>query len=177
MLAFCLQESKWHLLLSPAPHIQHNAFRVAISLHVTSVSKATNVTTGVTRTFPHKVDSMNQTAEKHSSLAVAGLESVSSHLARFKLLWINGDVHGVRLAGNETHARAHEPGLLLCNTAASERGVAHGETLKGFSVCHTVPVIKYSHTSEIFQLTTSWAWMLDLTSLYSSINYYHVLIS
>lgn len=58
----------WSAFMAPAgfkAFCTHTvAFPAAISLHITSLSKAINVTTGVTRTFPHKLDSMNPTATR-----------------------------------------------------------------------------------------------------------------
>lgn len=109
--------------------LKYSAF--SVSLHITSVSEAISVTTGVTRTFSHKVDSMNQTAAVRRPRH--GLTSASSRSARFKLLRINSRCSrapvGWQRSSREGSWRRAPP----CVTRVSENGVARGKTLKGFS--------------------------------------------
>lgn len=90
----------------------------------TFICEGVNIKTGVARTFDHKVDSINQTAQTLEPLM--HWDSTQSPLNRFKLLRINGDVRSP-IAGKENHARGHELRFFLCIIVLSMLTVTQGK--------------------------------------------------
>lgn len=92
MLPSRLQESKWHFVLSPAPRVQHtrpqcchfSARHITLKGHKWNNRCHTDISP--------QGWLCEQNGSKHSGPSAAGLDSVGSRSARFKLLRINGDV-------------------------------------------------------------------------------------
>ncbi len=159
VLPSCLQESKWHSVLSPAPHIQHkrlpcchfSARHVSLKGHKCHDRCHTDISPQGWLYEPN--------SSKHSGPAAAGLDSTSSHSARFKLLRINADVHRPRWLGTRLTRGVTKEGS-SCVTRSWVRRGPEGSFKRLFN---RVAQNWSWNTLEIFQGPDSWAVILDVT--------------